>query len=115
MRRYALPLAWIAVVAVCVLAFLGMRPAGIEGPMWPILAVAAIALVAIGVMLHKLNGQAKEVERCQRLAAALSADRRGRLVCDRSGAGVFRNAHGADVFDRPEDPCASLAGQGGRR
>jgi two-component system, cell cycle sensor histidine kinase and response regulator CckA len=102
------PLAWLVALAVTAVAVAAFRPFELESQLLAPLASAAVALAGVAALLHKLTVAARERQRSQRLAAALGADRRARLVCDRDGSEVLRNERGLELFGPAADPCAPL-------
>ncbi len=104
-----MPLAWVAVLAVCLLAVLALFPTAGPWPPAAPLAAAALALGAIFGILGKLRGRIRDAGRTQRLVAAMGADRRARLVYDREGRVLLRNAMADALFGPDDDPCAPLA------
>ncbi|HIJ62124.1 MAG TPA: PAS domain-containing protein [Rhodospirillaceae bacterium] len=103
------PSAWLAVLAIALLALLAADPGLFGGQSLIPAAVAAIGFAAVAGLVGGLARLAGQIERGRRLEAALAADRRGRLVVDGSGRELFRNGLAAELLGVVDDPFLPLA------
>ena len=104
-----MPVAWVALASVCLLAIVAISPVGGE---WHWIAPSGLAVLAVAcilAVLGKLGSRVREAEQTQRLAAAIGADRLARIVYDRDGRLLLRNALAEDLFGPDDDPCAPFA------
>ncbi len=109
------PLGWLAVSAVGLLAGLALFPSAGD---WHLAIVGAAMVLAVGSvlgLLAKLGARARMLDRNLQIEAALGADRRARLVFDRDGREILRNALAEGSVRPLRGPLRALAGQGVRR
>jgi len=104
-----MPLAWLATVSVCLLAAAAVSPMGGDWYWVAPVGLAILAFAGLLGVLGKLWALTGEADRTHRLSAAMGADRRARLVYDRDGRLLLRNALAEDLFGPDDDPCAPFA------
>lgn len=105
------PSVWLASVAIALLLGLVLRPTLLPGGIVTALILAASGLAGVGSLSYALAQRRHQLQRGDRLEAALLVDRRGRLVVDGQGRELLRSGLASELFGPPHDPCFYLAGR----
>jgi len=100
---------WLAAAAVLALLVLVLRSVGfdLQHMALPVLA-ALVGLACIGSLAGRLAREAADAAEAKKVAVALSADHRARLIFAADGAELYRNGRGKVLFGPSEDPSGLL-------